>query len=370
MPIKLSFVISSLGAGGAERVISMLASHWAERGWPTTLLTFDDGSTLPFYPLHPAVDHRPMGIAGSSRGPLSALFANLHRIRVLRRALDEAAPDAIVAFIERANLLTLLATLGRQRNVIASERIDPGHYSIGQPWQLLRRWLYPRLACLVVQTAAARDYFPRRVRERTRVIPNPVRIDENGGPPPRAGDGKLLLAMGRLTEQKGFDLLLRAFARVAPAHPEWRLLIHGEGETRDRLQQLALELGVEHRARLGGNTPRPVETMRQADLFVLSSRFEGFPNVLCEAMAVGLPVVSFDCPSGPGEIVRDGVDGLLVPPQDVDALSAALERLMGDADERVRLARRAPEVRERFGMMKVVAQWEAIFRGLQETGRS
>jgi len=177
---------------------------------------------------------------------------------------------------------------------------------------------------------------------------------------PRPKNGKTLLAVGRLGHEKGFDLLLIAFAVVAKKHPDWTLEIVGDGPVRAYLESCVRKHGLTERVRMPGFTRRPFDAMRRADLFVLSSLDEGFGTVLIEAMACGLAVVSFDCPSGPRHIIRDGIDGVLVPPRDAQAMAAALNHLIGDESERHRLAAKALEVVERFGVEKVMGMWEEL----------
>jgi glycosyltransferase involved in cell wall biosynthesis len=201
------------------------------------------------------------------------------------------------------------------------------------------------------------------------VIPNPVLAPPTiaTSTPIRLGLGvrKRLLAVGRLEYQKGFDVLVNVFARVAPAFTEWELVIVGEGSLRSELQDRITALHLTDRVVLAGYTPDVGAWYRSAQLFVCSSRFEGFPNALVEAMAYGLPSISFDCKTGPREIIRDGIDGILVPAADEGALLAALGRAMSDAGLRERLGRRAAEVRTRFGITTISNLWETLFDTLR-----
>ena len=172
-----------------------------------------------------------------------------------------------------------------------------------------------------------------------------------------------MVAMGRLDDQKGFDILIRAFARCAPGHPDWSLVIAGEGARRRDLEAQVAEADVADRVRLPGLVRDTESLLATSDLFILSSRYEGFPNVLLEAMAVGLPTIAFDCDSGPAEIIRVGVDGVLVPPGDDDGLALAMNRLMGDDSERIRLGREAEAVTERFGHTRIMQLWESMTDG-------
>jgi GalNAc-alpha-(1->4)-GalNAc-alpha-(1->3)-diNAcBac-PP-undecaprenol alpha-1,4-N-acetyl-D-galactosaminyltransferase len=359
--MQLTLVISSLTFGGAQRVMSILANEWADRGWTVTLMTFDDGRDPPFFKLHGRIRHIPLAIAGRSSNSAEAILNNLKRIAVLRRAIRKSEPDAVISFLDVTNILTLLATLGCRWPTVVSERSDPSLCPIGAAWSSLRRWLYQRAAAVVVQTQRASSFFEPSIRRRTHVIPNPVM------PPPslRAGGkpdlpGKRVVGLGRLGAEKGFDLLILAFGHVTAQHPDWHLTIWGEGQERAALEALRDLLGLSNRVGLPGRTAQPAEKLQEADLFVLSSRFEGFPNALCEAMSCGLPVISFDCPSGPREIIREDVDGLLVPAGDVGALATAMNRLMSDEIERKRLSSKAVEVVKRFGVKKIRSQWEQV----------
>lgn len=385
--MRITFVISSLGGGGAERVVSNMASYWADKGWEITILTLFHGRRPLRYELHPQVTHRDLSSSTLLNNPrpdtqsllaLRDLFEDLTPseravflrditlIVALRHALINTNPHLVISFIDITNISVLLALHRLKLPVVVSERCDPRQVSTGsEGWDRLRHRLYPHASYMVILDEQSSSFFSDEVRRRCRVIPNAAPTPQRAAPRENGAahkTEKILLAMGRLDYEKGFDLLLHAFSGVARRRPEWSLHIWGEGPLRATLKALAHDLGLSERVKFPGFTRRPEHVMRGADLFVLTSRFEGFPNVLLESMACGLPVVSFDCPTGPSQIVRHGVDGLLVPPADVEALSYSLDRLMGDAAERQRLASRAPEVTERFSMQRVMGMWESLVR--------
>lgn len=362
--MRLTLVISSLERGGAERVMSVLASAWAGQGHQVTLLSLDR-DRVPAYPLHPAVKLKHLGLLDVSTHIFQALWRNVARIRGLRRAIGESQPQLVISFMDRVNVLTLLATRRLGVPVIISERIDPSQYDIGRAWHFLRRRVYPSADALVCQTAGALARFQAMSRVRGFVIPNPVVVPDGlaaRSPVDRKNSlRRELIAMGRLVPQKGFDLLLQAFSRIAPQHPDWTVTILGSGPLLAQLEAQARSSGLEGRVAFAGAVADPFVRLRNADLFVFSSRFEGFGMALAEAMACGLPVISFDCPEGPSVIVRNGVDGILVPAEHVGALAEVLDRLMRDSQERNRLAARAPEVLDRFSVDKILPLWQHLF---------
>ena len=360
----VALVISGLAACGAERVICHMAGFWAAREQEVTVITFDPTGTTPFFPLHPDVRLVQLGLLRPARGPFDALAANARRVRALRRALDQSGADVVIAFTSRVNVLTILAAQKLGKPVIVSERVNPLAVPKSALQAALERWLYPRADRLVVQTARAMKCFAPRVQERTAVIPNPVMIPGQHHPAEKQRGRYILMGMGRFEAQKAHDELLHAFSALAAVHPDWDLEIWGEGPERPRLLSLVAELDLQERVRLPGRTADSVGRLQTAHLFALTSLFEGFPNVLLEAMASGVPAVSYDAPFGPREVIRDGVDGLLVPPGDRPGLVAALGRLMGDDGERARLAARAIETRERFHLSRIMAQWDELVGSL------
>ncbi|MDQ3173420.1 MAG: glycosyltransferase family 4 protein [Acidobacteriota bacterium] len=370
--MKLLIFIHSLSSGGAERVTTNLANYWAEKGWNITVVTMTARST-DFYELHPAVERIALELAGDSGNVLTGLRQNLRRVTALRRTLRQIRPDIALAMMSTANVLLALAAWGLPKlRAIGSERIHPPQLRLSTRWEGLRRYTYGRLDAVTALTRETADWLKDHTgARRVPVIPNaaawplaaqaPRLITEMIG----VADRSIVLAVGRLDKQKGFDWLIEAFAALAPKYRDWDLLILGEGAERRALENQVQAAGLGRRVFLPGRAGNIGEWYERVDLYVMSSRFEGFPNTLAEAMAHGLPVVSFDCDTGPRDIIRHEVDGLLVPPGDLVAMKSALERLMGDSALRTKFASRALEARERFSMERISGMWEELFAELR-----
>jgi glycosyltransferase involved in cell wall biosynthesis len=362
----MTLVIPSLAPGGAENTIATLANEWARRGHDVTLMTIGSAAE-DRQALHPAIARVALDLMEPAQRTARAIRNNWRRVVRLRSELRRSRPDVVISFLSSTNVLTLAATRRTGVPVIVAERIDPAEEPIAPAWAAMRRLLYRRADVVVVQTArAARWALAFLPGDAVAVIPNavaPVVATRAGGAEPAdwpIRSGPAVCAIGRLTRQKGFDVLLRAFAECRSDYPDWSLVIFGEGEERCSLETLAGRLGVRSSVALPGHVPRAPHLLRHAELFVLPSRYEGFPNALLDAMRCGLPVIATDCPSGPRDIIRDGVDGVLIERDNVEALAAAMRRLMGDPRLRDRLGRRAVEVCERFSMPRVMQQWDGL----------
>lgn len=357
----IAIVLAGLGAGGAERVVSLISGRWVEEGHRVTVIAFDRVDAPVFHAIDPRICLVRLGIEPGGGGRLAGVRAVLRRIAALRRTLADVAPDVTISFLTKINVLTLLASLGTGRRVIVSERNNPRMQQASRVWTLLLARLHWRAEGIVMQTRASLACLGAAARRRASVIPNPISVHPVEGPP---RDGHVLAATGRLTWQKGFDMLIDAFALVAPAYPDWTLAIWGEGEDRPLLEKRIARHRMADRISLRGNSRSPDEWVGQADAFVLSSRYEGFGNVLGEAMAGGLPVAAFNCDFGPAEMIRPEEDGLLVPCDDVPGLAGALGRLMGDGELRARLGEAARRSARRYRPEAIQQRWDDLLAGM------
>lgn len=358
-PRRLCLVISSLGAGGSERVMSILANQWAGAGAAVTLITLA-ATVRDHYPVDSRVERIELDLLWNSHGFLHSVQSNARRLRLLRRAVVNSNPDVVISFIDQVNVRVLASLVATGIPVVISERTNPRSHHLSPTWKWLRRLSYPLADALVVQTRLAERWASRFLPARKlHVIPNPLVIPTvNIMPVVRRR--KIVIGVGRLSREKGFDLLLDAFAQSGLGAKGWRLRILGDGPDRMTLQAQSERLGVASYTEFVGVVADPFSWLRQADIFVLPSRLEGFPNALLEAMACGLAVVAFDCETGPGAIVRHDQDGLLVPPENIDALAEMLRALATDECLRRRLGTAARGVVDRYAVGHIVAAWETV----------
>jgi GalNAc-alpha-(1->4)-GalNAc-alpha-(1->3)-diNAcBac-PP-undecaprenol alpha-1,4-N-acetyl-D-galactosaminyltransferase len=363
--MKIVIALSSLYSGGAERVACTLADAWASRGDEVIMLaTFSEGGHC-FYKLSEQV--RIVYLADLTRTRKKSLLNRIQRLAAYRHLLAEQRPDVIVSFLPGVNVASIAASRGLGIPVIACERTDPLAWSMSAAAIQLYRLAYRHADMLTVQTQAVAEkiptIFPRL--KRLEVVPNPIPAALQSFTPCVAPvrKRKRLVAMGRLCAEKQFDLLIDVFSAIADAWPEWDLAIFGEGGMHDALARQIAAAGMAHRIVLAGTTDAPWQELANSDVFVMTSRIEGFPNALLEAMALGLPCAVFDCPSGPREITHDGADAMLVPLNDRSALAEALDKLMGSACLREELGRKAQHsVLGRFSLPTVIASWDRLFR--------
>jgi len=316
------FLTGTLNAfAGAERMTAVIANALAGRGYRVFVLSLWDRASE--FPLHEGVEHHALFEERPS-------FKRMYFSTVLgiRRFVREQGIDVLIEVDTMLTLFTLPATFGMKVRRIAWEHC---HFDedLGRKARRAARWLAARTgSAVVVLTDRDRQRWLTALGQDCRVetIGNPLPFAFPGEPAPR--HNRVVLAVGRLVHAKGFDVLLDAWARVTSAHPDWRLVIVGDGEERAALEAQVRGLALGHCVDLPGASSEIANYYRDAAIFCLSSRYEGFGLVLTEAMAFGLPVVSTDCETGPKALIRDGVNGLQVPTGDAQALGAALSQLI------------------------------------------
>lgn len=358
--LSIVCVIHANKVGGTERVATMLASEWSRAGHKVCVIESSRKNQKPFYALDPLVSNVALGLGAPSKGLGAAMSRNVGRIRALRRSLRRIRPDIVVSFLTEQNVVTILATIGLSVGLVVSERTDPVTAEKSWVWRMLRWMTYRCADRVVVLNERARKYFEGSTS--AVVIANPVPVRQPVSSPPRSTN---IVGMGRLVVSKQFDLLLKAFAKIAVDHPSWRLLLIGEGPEEERLRSDADRLGIAERVCFRGSIQYPESELRRAAIFVSCSILEGFPMAICEAMGVGTPVVVAAYNESVREIIQDGRNGLIVAVEDEQAVAAAIARLINDNEYRFRLGEAGRKSMYRYAPEVVVAEWIRMFREIK-----
>lgn len=368
MPVmyKILFHLNCLEQGGAERVVSNLANQFAREGHEVLVTTQWQGENE--FQLDEKVRRLHVGLRKEDRKK-SRITQMWLRVKYLRACIQKEQPDITIAFAHKANYRALMATLGMRMPVIISVRTDPvGHYDA---WldKLQIALLFPRAAGCVFQTEGQREFFPEYLQKRSRIILNPVH-DKYLQPLPLAQKTKTIVQSGRLVDFKNQPMLLQAFLQVHEKYPEYDLKIYGPDSfdgTKEILEKIICENHAEEFIHLMGGSDKLEQELPKAEIYAFSSDWEGLPNALLEAMALGMPIVATDCPcGGPRTVMTDGVNGLLVPIKDPNALAAGIIRLIEDTKLAAQLGENAKKIREKVYGPAITGQWQDYIREVIE----
>lgn len=354
--MKLLFYIDSMQKGGANRVMANLTDYFANSGYDVVLVNdMLSGQGEQEYPVNPLVNRVILDVQGSSKA-----FSNLKRIAKLRELIKTDKPESVVSFMGPPNIRMLLASAFLKCRTVVSVRNDPTkEYGVGWIKRLIANVVFLLADGCVFQTEDASLYFNRCVRRKSKVIVNPVNEAFYGVD--RSGTPRNIVTVGRLVPQKNHILLIDAFAKIADEFPEENLIIYGEGPLREEMEKQIADLQLTNRIFLPGSTSRVPEVLSEAKLFVLSSDFEGMPNALMEAMAVGVPVISTDCPcGGPRSLVESESQGQLVPCGDAIALSNCMKAILSSQKLQQELSIGAKKRAYDFLPERVFRQWEGF----------
>lgn len=346
MTKKKVFFIGTLSSGGGERVISILSSRMAQDGIPVEILTYYNCE--PFYKIDEKVTHISVCQATKSKNIL-------RNVLWMRRYFKKNA-DVVISFLAPFNMLAVVSMFFTRIPLIVADRNDPNCVPSSLLLRKIRNILYRFADGVVLQTNKNRDYFPKKIKDKSAVIYNPVNIGEKSGAALLAEKKDRIVSVGRLMLQKNQKMLIEAFAIIHNDFKGYSLTIYGEGQCRESLVRLSSDLGMADCVGFPGSVKDLHDRILDAKLFVLSSDYEGMPNALIEAMCLGLPVISTSV-SGASDLIKDGENGLLVPVRDTEKLAEAMKRMLSDDILRQKCGESAVELNKRLDVETVTAEW-------------
>lgn len=355
---KLFFYINTIGNGGAERVIVNLASEFAKLDYEVAIITSFKADWE--YPVAQNVKRFLLEDKPTESGFLKR---NLSRVKKLRKICKEEKPDVLISFMAEPNFRAILATRRLKTKTIISIRNDPNKEYSSKFTKFLARRLFKKADGIVFQTEDAKAWFPKKVQAKSQVIMNAV--DEKFFENRFEGEKQNVVACGRLVEQKNYPLLINAFAEISNEIDD-NLLIYGEGTLREQLQNLINQKGLEERIKLMGQTNDVKSVLEKAKLFVLSSDYEGMPNALLEAMAMGVPCISTDCPCGGPKFIFNGNQEALILVNDVVALSEKILKALTAEEYLLKLSELSKQNSYRFIPQVIFEEWHKFVKNIND----
>jgi GalNAc-alpha-(1->4)-GalNAc-alpha-(1->3)-diNAcBac-PP-undecaprenol alpha-1,4-N-acetyl-D-galactosaminyltransferase len=350
--MRILFVVPGMGYGGAERVISILANSFVIKGYDVKILIMNtDGESV--YKLNENIEVEV--IPPANRKKVMTVFRLLKSIRNITRKFT---PDVIISFMNDTCAITAIANFGRYYPIVYSERNDPSNTNRSIKDRLLKFIVEQRVNGFVFQSTGAKELYSKKVQKKSTVILNPLNLKKL--PPYFIGERKKeIVSVGRLHPQKNHQMLIRAFSHIATDYPKYKLRIYGEGTLRNNLQKQIDDLGLCDRVMLMGNVPNVMEEINNASIFAFSSDYEGLPNALIEAMALGLPCISTDfTPGGASMLIVNFKNGVLAPIGDDKKFAEGLSYLLSNKEKAIEMGSRAQKIVERVNEENIIAEWE------------
>lgn len=322
---KIDIITRAMTSGGAERVIAQLANYFTEKDISCRIITTENGEVM--YPLHEKIDIVAIGKKSNNK-----VIDRILRYKTIRSVVQKNKPDVVLTMPEDTGIYAILALIGTGIPVYVSERNNPWVMPDVKITRLLRKVAYPFTKGIIFQTQMAKSFFPQYIQKKGVVLQNPV--DATRIPEPYIGERrKVFAAVGRLEPQKNFPMLIRAFSEFHKREKDYKLVIYGEGRERINIENLIKELHLENFVSLPGRNKDVLNCINDCAAFILSSDYEGMPNALIEAMCMGMPVISTDCPSGgPREIIENEKNGLLIPVNDELRMTQAMFNIIKDGN--------------------------------------
>lgn len=352
---RIALFISSLQKGGSERVMVNLAEFFHRNHYEVILVTqYKNDVEYEILPEIRRVYSEPdKELLNESR---------IHNFKVrfvtLRNIWKNYKPDVILAFLGKNNLMAIATSAFLPVRTVVSVRGEPTMEYEGKLMQFLAKFMFRFADGVVLQTKQALGFFPKRVQKKAMVLPNPLNPDFLKHRPAVEKED-LIVAAGRLDENKNHAMLIHAFAKIAAEYPNMKLIIYGEGDSREQLEKLIEEKELTDRIALPGSVTDVADRISKARIFTLTSNTEGMPNSIMEAMALGIPVISTDCPcGGPATLIRDGENGLLVPVGDAYALSDAFRKILSNPELEQKLGENARQITVELNPDKVNNEWK------------
>jgi len=346
--LEIVFIIESLGLGGAERVVTVLSKSLMRYYNKVSIITFYRKEKE--YQLDDAVQRINLDIPVSNIGKL--IIGTLKLYRFMKKDKN----TVYISFDILPNIISLMVNILLHRKLIIAERNAPKEANISNVSRILRKFLYPTGKCFVFQTKQAKECYPKKIQRKGYIIGNPIKESI----PIRKADAVTndIVSIGRLEKQKNYPLLLDAFEQFLDYKPNYTLHIYGEGSCRKELEVSIREKGLENKVFLCGSRNNVHELIRSSKVYVMSSDYEGMPNALMEAMAMGFPVISTDCPSGgPRTLIKNGINGILVPTGNREELTKSMLRICGDDVFREQMAEKAKYINEQYSQENIVKEW-------------